>query len=162
MIKRIKERFEIKNNTVYWLDGKNKGLKAGYENGKGYLKLRLDGKSFYVHKIAFALYNGYYPEHEVDHYDHNRQNNSKDNLLKSNHLENSKNQKLRYDSPTKTLGVSFNEERSKWKARIGQQHLGYFDTEIEAIIVRKKAEKELNYSKNHGFILRSWRHIRES
>lgn len=150
----IKEKLEIIENTVYWKSGRNRGQKAGYENGKGYLKLRINGKSLYVHKIAFALYNGYYPEHQVDHYDHNRLNNSETNLLKSSHLENSKNQKLRYDSPTNTLGVSFNIKRNKWKVRIGQKYLGYFETEEEAIQVRKKAEKELNYSESHGANLR--------
>jgi len=154
MIDKIKERFEIVNDEVFWKNGKNKGKKAGYENGKGYLKLRIDGKAFYVHKIAFALYNGYYPEHQVDHFDHNRQNNKASNLLKSSHIENSKNQKLRHDSPTKTLGVSFNIERNKWKVRIGQKFLGYFETEEEAIRVRKQAEKELDYSESHGANLR--------
>ena len=152
MIKRIKERFEIKNNTVYWLDGKNKGLKAGYENGKGYLKLRLDGKSFYVHKIAFALYNGYYPKHEVDHRHHNRMHNAEYNLDKSSHMENSKNQSLRIDSPSKTLGVSYDIKRNKWKVRIGQEFLGYFNNEDEAIKMRKKAESERDYHENHGKI----------
>ena len=154
MIDKIRERFEIVNDEVFWKNGKNKGMKAGYENGKGYLKLRIDGKPLYVHKIAFALYNGYYPEHQVDHFDHNRQNNKKSNLLKSSHIENSKNQKLRFDSPTKTLGVSFNIERNKWKVRIGQKFLGYFETEDEAIKVRKQAEKDLDYSESHGADLR--------
>lgn len=154
MIEIIKERLEIIDGNVHWKNGRNKGEKAGHENGKGYLKLRLNGKSLYVHKIAFALYNGYYPEHQVDHYDHNRMNNSELNLLKSSHLENSKNQKLRYDSPTNTLGVSFDIKRNKWKVRIGQKYLGYFTTEEEAIKVRKEAEKELDYSESHGANLR--------
>ena len=145
----LMSRFEIINNELYWKTGRNKGQKAGSDNGKGYLHLRVSGLKYFVHKLAYMMYHGYYPEHVVDHDDHDRQNNSKKNLIKSTHLENSRNQSKRIDSKSK-LGVTFQVDRIKWKARLGQKFLGYFDEEWQAIEARYVAQKEAGYHENHG------------
>lgn len=74
----------------------------------------------------------------VDHINHNRLDNRKQNLRLCTQGENLRNKKVK--------GVAFDERRNKWYARIminrKNLHLGSFDTKEEAIEARKQAEIE--------------------
>lgn len=67
----------------------------------------------------------------VDHIDGNRLDNRKTNLRICTRLENSWNQKPR-NNVSGYKGVSFYKPRNKWRARIGQDYIGLFDTKEEA------------------------------
>ena len=74
----------------------------------------------------------------VDHINHNRLDNRKQNLRLCTQGENLRNKKVK--------GVTFDKRRNKWYARIminrKNLHLGSFDTKEEAIEARKQAEIE--------------------
>ena len=74
----------------------------------------------------------------VDHINHNRLDNRKQNLRLCTQGENLRNKKVK--------GVAFDKRRNKWYARIminrKNLHLGSFDTKEEAIEARKQAEIE--------------------
>jgi len=48
---------------------------------------------------------------------------------------------LARNNKTGITGVSFNNRMGRWKAKIDQEHLGYFKTKEEAVRARKRAEE---------------------
>lgn len=80
----------------------------------------------------------------VDHIDGNPLNNHRSNLRICSQHENAINRAPMKKKKRGTVGV--HAHRNKWEARICLNHkvicLGIFDTEQEAIAVRKQAEKE--------------------
>lgn len=132
------------------------GTQAGNVQGSlpdaGYVNITLCGRQYRAHRLAWLYVHGVLPDNQIDHINHNREDNRIVNLrVVSNHT-NMKNKSL---YTTNTSGHSGVEPHGKnWKARIGVNGtkilLGVFITFEEAVAARKAAEKLLEYHKNHG------------
>lgn len=123
-------------------------------NEDGYRCGKVSGRMALAHRVVFKMVHGYEPI-EVDHKDGNRLNNHPDNLLPADKTVNGRNQKLRSTNTSGVCGVSWDQSRGKWQAKIrtgsGKRlTLGHFDTLDEAAEARKKAETEHGYSPRHG------------
>jgi len=129
------------------------GESATKEHGAGYLKTRLGGKDYLVHRIAFMYMEGRFPD-QVDHIDHNRSNNVWSNLRDVNNKVNSKNHSKSEANTTGITGVAVHKPTGKYRAYIGkdykQIHLGLFETLAEAKEARDEANKVYTYHSNHG------------
>lgn len=101
-----------------------------------------------AHRVIWKLVHGTEPE-QIDHEDGDRQNNRLKNLRPVTDAQNKKNTKRRSDNRSGTVGVGLHSD-GKFRARIGTEHLGLFDTIEEAVAVRKAAEVTHNYHQNHG------------
>ena len=64
---------------------------------RGYLKLRLKGKIYYHHRIAFLMCYEYLPRN-LDHMNQDRSDNRIANLRECTHRENNANQKIRINN----------------------------------------------------------------
>lgn len=53
---------------------------AGYTPSHTYARVRIDGKMFFSHKVAWFLYYGKYPKEYIRHIDGNKANNKINNL----------------------------------------------------------------------------------
>ena len=99
----------------------------------GYNRIKIKGKSYKRHRLVMAAYKPAFDinntKHHIDHIDHNRLNNSMDNLRVVTNQHNHFNR-------SNTKGYSWNKALGKWRAYIRvnkkRKHLGYFDTEEEA------------------------------
>lgn len=122
-----------------WLDWNKQH--AGREtlktaSGDGYLKgeARIQGVRYRLSagRVAFAMTNGYWPE-TVDHIDGDPRNNRAANLREANNQQQQWNRHRVYRQ-TGLKGAYF--QKGKWAADVSHrgktQHLGRFDTEIEA------------------------------
>ena len=101
----------------------NKGkAKAGQVAGgigpKGYLRVRVNGVYHSVHRVVWAMTHGHWPDHDLDHIDGNRLNNSPSNLRKSTQALNMRNTARRSDNTSGVRGVSWDKQRGMWRARI--------------------------------------------
>ena len=123
---------------------------AGY-NANGYVIISYQNQTIRAHRLAFLIMTGSIPEF-IDHNDQNRANNVWDNLNKSSPAHNAKNQTKAKNNTSGFTGVY--QVGDKWTAKImidGRlQHLGTFDTIMEAYAVRRQADFDNGYNINHG------------
>jgi hypothetical protein len=122
------------------------------KHSAGYFEGCVLGVRFLAHRVAFALAQGRWPVGEIDHIDHDKQNNRLANLRETSHQENALNTSLRSDNSTGCVGVY--QSRGQWEARIkcnGKgRFLGYFPTFELARDARLQAQSELGFHENHG------------
>lgn len=53
---------------------------AGGDNGQGHLKIRVEGKKYFAHRLAWLYVHGKWPTQHIDHRDGDRKNNRIANL----------------------------------------------------------------------------------
>ena len=116
-----------------------------------YRNIHTKGKMIRQHRAAWALYYGEWPNGQIDHIDHDGQNNRISNLRVVDAIGNQRNQQLRETSQSGVIGVTWRKDKKKWKAQIrvpgGRQvFLGYHLTIEEAALARKTGEE--TYWKN--------------
>jgi hypothetical protein len=123
-------------------------------SGKKYIRIKIFGRLFYAHRLAFLYLNGVLPSNNVDHEDGNGLNNSWENLRDTTFIDNQKNKRRPANNTSGTAGVCWYKNSKKWQAFITvnrkQMKLGYFSKKEDAIAARKKAESEFGFHPNHG------------
>lgn len=114
------------------------GVTVNYlDKSTGYIKVTVDGKQYYAHRLAWLYSFGEWPAQMVDHIDMDRTNNRLVNLRAANKALNMQNQKKPLRSNRSGfLGVSPGKRPGLWRATIvvdnRQHHLGAYDTPEEA------------------------------
>ena len=149
--------YDPETGAFAWLSNRIKALEGkpvSSINSHGYLRLKLFGKEFLAHRVAFLLVLGRMPTDQVDHINGDRMDNRWVNLREVSNAENCRNRKVRSDNSSGCMGVSWATGRSKWKADIcfegRRRHLGYFDTLDLAIDARRAAESASGFHPNNG------------
>ena len=130
--------------------GRRGTLEAGHKRKKDkYIRVTIDRKLYYAHRLAWLHFYGVYPKKYLDHKDRNPQNNSITNLREATHSENMKNRKRQKHNTSGQSGVAYRKDNGKWRASINHVgkriNLGTFTTKEEAIAERIKYEKIYNY-----------------
>lgn len=121
------------------------GWFAGAETPNGYLTIRIQGKTFYAHVLAWIYMMGYVPQ-SIDHVNRIKSDNRRVNLRETGKSGNAINSKRREDNTSGHKGVSWNESRKKWDAYINVvgrgRMLKQFKTLEEAVAWRELMEAE--------------------
>lgn len=131
-----------RNNRV------QKGTVAGHRNKEGYIKIRLNNKTYAAHRLAFLYMRGFNPKEQVDHKNRNRSDNMWLNLREVTPKINQQNTKLYSNNTSGCVGVR--KIKNKYIACIARVYLGSFDSFDEAVKVRLEAEVKYNFHPNHG------------
>jgi hypothetical protein len=143
--KRLKELLSYDQNTglFYWKvsrRGVKQGTVAGTKTKRGYIQIRIDGKSYLAHRLTWLFFYGEWPKQHIDHINHNTSDNRIDNLREASQQENTKNRSKNKNNTSGISGVHWDKKSNKWQARIGVNgkriHLGFFDNKEEAIAGR--------------------------
>jgi hypothetical protein len=121
---------------------------AGARTAAGYREVMIDRSHCKVHRVAWALTYGEWPQWPVDHIDGNRSNNAICNLREITESGNSHNVHVpRAHNKTGYLGVWQVAKNQRFVAEIRsngvKHHIGYFDTAEEAHAAYLKKKKEL-------------------
>lgn len=131
-------RYEPDTGIVRW-NGRGRlrdGRIAGTPDKDGYLFIKIGGRRFPLHRIAFALHHGYWPEVDIDHEDGDRQNNRASNLREATRTQNNANSKMRVNNTSGLKGVHWHAAARKWRAMIRVDRkskcLGLFDDKYAA------------------------------
>lgn len=120
---------------------------AGSKGANGYMQIKVAGKVYYQHRLAWYLHFGYWPENQIDHINGVKTDNRISNLRLATNKQNAQNTGLRRDNTSGVRGVYYEKGRkSPWKARIkidGKfKFLGYFVTKGEAETAYQTAAEE--------------------
>ena len=169
-----KELFTYRDGVLFWKtrpahhfknpkackawNSRYSGKEAGCKAGSGYLSVRVTigdhKKLFDVHRLIWAWHHERWPKGQLDHIDHNKQNNRIENLREVSRSENCKNRSFRVTNSSGRTGVYWHKRSKKWTAIIVsngiRKHLGYFSRFEDAVDAREVAEKHHKFHKNHG------------
>lgn len=138
-IEQLRENFSYDPNSgeltrIKKIKGKFKvGDLVGTENQKGYLTVYVLQEKILVHRIAWAIYYGVWPEISIDHKNRNKKDNSINNLRLATDSQNSANR-----SSTSKYGYRGVQmlKHGRYQASIAIKgktiYLGSFDSKIEA------------------------------
>ena len=132
-------------------------MKGGGESG-GYKVGAISGfkGTYRTHIVIWAMHNNRWPLEgmEIDHINHNKEDNRIENLREVSRVEQNRNMTMNKTNTSGHSGVQFRKQRNKWRAYINEHNkqipLGHFDTKEQAIAARKKAEVEMGFHPNHG------------
>ena len=123
-----------------------KGTIAGNIYASGHMRIRVDGRSYYAHRLAWLFYYGEWPKGPLDHKDRDPANNAISNLRECTFSENRQNSTRSRGSTSKYQGVTWHKRANKWVAgiRVNKKsiHLGYFDDELEAANAYREAKEK--------------------
>ena len=120
---------------------------AGFLHVTGYWVIKIDGKAFKGHRLAWLYIYGCWPTHEIDHINGDPADNRIENLRDITHAHNVQNlRKARSDNASGFLGV--HKVAAGWKVNIQLDHvpmkLGTYDTPEEAHQVYLEAKRLLH------------------
>lgn len=120
-------------------------------NWNGYKGIKLDGKGYQAHRLAWLYVYGEHPKHEIDHINRDKMDNRINNLRDIPKYRNRENQNAPYKNNKLGMqGVS--KYRNKYKAQIQVQgkvtYLGTYSTPEEAHEAYKEAKKLYHIQEN--------------
>ena len=126
--------------TFTWKSTKSRNTKIGSVAGalkNGYVRISIENKLYYAHRLAFLYVAGKFPDQQIDHIDGNRANNSFKNLRDVSSKVNNQNVRVaRSNNASGLLGASWNKSSNKFESSVRidgkKHHIGTFDDATEA------------------------------
>lgn len=119
----------------------------GALNTKGYVQIRLDGRLYVAHRLAWLYMNGAFPVDQLDHIDGDKTNNALVNLREVTNKQNQENVPLQLNNTSGFRGVSYDKRYKKFRAYVCHNRrnktIGFFETAIEASIAASHARDQL-------------------
>jgi hypothetical protein len=120
---------------------------ARYKHHGGYINIKIQGKMYQAHRLAYLYMTGNFPKHFIDHINHIKDDNRWANLRDATHSQNHANKAKLKNNTSGYKGVSWNKQCKKWESQIGYMnkdiHLGKYTTPQEAAEAYKKKAIEL-------------------
>lgn len=132
--------YNARSGKLYWGVRPSKAVHVGREAGslhpQGYVMVQWRGKIYAAHRLIWKMVHGKEPD-TVDHINGDKADNRMCNLRSVSRTENLQHKrKVRSDSTTGLLGVSYRKDCNKYQAKLRRdgvtQHLGTFATPEEA------------------------------
>lgn len=120
------------------------GEVAGTAHPDGYWQIKINGKFYLAHRLAWLYMTGGWPLF-IDHKDLDKRNNRWTNLRNCTKSQNTCNSGVRSDNTSGIKGVNWSKEHNAWAARVQinglRIHLGYFDDlELAELVVKEARE----------------------
>lgn len=133
--KQLFDLFEYDLETGHLLrDGKP----VGTPHSLGYLKVKIQKKTYFVHRLVFMYCHGRWPI-RLDHADRNRKNNRLENLRECSHETNNANRGIMRSNSSGFKGVHWSKSANRWRSQVGYNLVGHFKDKKEAAAAYDKA-----------------------
>lgn len=128
---------------------------AGSRDPRGYIRIRVDNKHYWAHRIAWLWMTGDWPEKsDIDHINLVKSDNRWSNLREVDRAENMWNRKTPCHNTSNFKGVSFDTKSGKFAAYIEHRkqrfRLGHFATAKEAAAMFEGAAKLIRGEFHHA------------
>lgn len=120
------------------------GIPSGSLDARGYLRVCILGRQYYVHRLVWCYLYGTWPK-VIEHVNGIKYDNRRENLRECTKAENLQNKTTLYkNNKSGFTGVFWYAGKAKWTAYITLNrktiNLGYFESKEMAIKARKKAK----------------------
>ena len=145
-------RYDPGTGIFSWLIWRSRSARAGdiaghvYSNG--YVYIKIEGRNYLAHRLAWLYMTGEWPKDEIDHENTIRSENWWDNLREATGFQNKANTKKSAANTSGLKGVSFHRRSNKWMAQIKSQgrhhYLGLFDAPEAAHAAYANAARRLH------------------
>jgi hypothetical protein len=154
----VKELFDYRDGELYWKVKPNRKIKIGNAVGTlnldGYLRTKINGKPYLVHRLIFLWHHGYLPT-KVDHENTNRLDSRVENLRSAIGAQNNWNAKKPNTNTSGIKGVSWYKAGQKWRVQLcvegKKKFFGYYhDIQIAKFIAETMRYKYHKEFANHG------------
>lgn len=133
---------------------KHAGKVAGGLNNWGHRAIRIDGRKYLAHRLAWLYVHGEWPQQEVDHVNCDKDDNRISNLREASRFENALNRPVQKNNALGLKGTSFDRRKGKFQAQIGafgrHKWLDYFETKEAAAEAYRRASEEMHGSFSHA------------
>lgn len=117
---------------------------------QGYIRLSVDYKRHFAHRLAWLYMYGYMPENFIDHINRDPSDNRIVNLREVSHQCNLRNTGNPITNTSSVKGVCWCKQNSKWRSYIrngkNPSALGHYKSLDNAVCARLAAEQCLNWS----------------
>ena len=114
--------YDPETGIFTWLVNKSSNAKvntiAGSLSIQGYIRISLNDKRYYAHRLAWFYVYGIWPKEQVDHINSNRTDNRICNLREATKSQNMINTKLRKNNKSGIKGISWRKDLKKQHARL--------------------------------------------
>ena len=148
--------YDPETGEMWWIVRKPRvkvGAVITRTGGHGYRQVKINGKTYLQHRLAWKMVFGYWPKEQIDHKNGDKQDNRIENLRDVSQTANLRNQDLsKTRSNTGVRGVLYRKNRNSYVAYIGNYgNPGYKNKAVktlaEAVRLRKQWERELEYGR---------------
>lgn len=147
-----KETYEYRDGALYWKEKVSKKVVVGNRAGclnvyTGYRDVRIYGVRFKEHRVVWAILNGEWPKHEIDHVNGIKDDNRIENLRDVTPRVNQATKPLNRNNASGYKCVRWRPDKNKWQAYhsvMGKfKSLGHFISLEAAIAARAAYERTL-------------------
>ena len=127
-----------------WVRENKTGLKGRVGTiSEGYLKIKLFGKIYAGHRLAWLYMTGSWPQEDIDHINRDKNDNRWLNLRLSSMKQNSVNRPKQSNNKSGYKGVFWNKHKNAWIASIRAKSIGQFRCKHKAALAYNKEAKKL-------------------
>ncbi len=138
--------YDSATGVFTWAVNIRRGVRAGQPagtNAHGYIKICIDRRRYYAHRLAWFYVHGEWPTKLIDHRLTRAAGNHLGNLREASASQNQANRPIQANNTSGAKGVTFRADRQKWMAQItvGRRNkfLGYFNSLEEGSAAYKAA-----------------------
>lgn len=145
--------YEPRTGNFIWRERPSNRVRVGDIAGNvnkrtGYKSIKIDGLSYYSHRLAWLHVYGEWPQGIIDHRDGDKTNNRIENLRAATLAQNAANAKRPVHNTSGFKGAWFHGRDRRWVANIKvdrkTKYLGSFDTREEAHAAYMAAARSLH------------------
>jgi hypothetical protein len=133
--------YDPETGVFRWLGSTSRRVRAGTvagSNRQGYRRIRIDGRTYQLHRLAWLYMMEEWPDGDLDHINGDPSDNRWCNLREASQSLNNANSRVSRRNTSGFKGVRWNKGRRKWRAGIKVRgrpiNLGNFDDRRDAAL----------------------------
>lgn len=141
--------YDSTSGKAFWKLDKGKARKGDEIKNigsSGYIKLKIDNKSYQLHRIVWLIVYGEMPVETIDHINRNKLDNRIENLRLATKRQQMQNRCITKNNTSGVCGVHWVQRDKKWRAVIGDNkkkiYLGCYVSKLEAAKAVADAKKQ--------------------